>query len=145
MANDTTILKTVWNGDATGKGNIKTNCLETDITIPKHLGGNGEVQEPKEILIASATACFTMTLTGMLQGRKLLVEQITMDTESTKSKEEGFKIIHSPHIILSAGTTDEQIQTAHKAIELAKKRCEAGTMLRQADGQIQAKRTVSVS
>src|SRR5690625_3360770 len=110
MANDTTILKTVWNGDATGKGNIKANFLETDIAIPKPLGGNGEGAEPKEILIASATACFTMTLTGMLQGRKLLVEKITMDTESTKSKEEGFKIIHSPHIILSAGTTDVQIQ-----------------------------------
>lgn len=131
MANDATHLKTVWNGDATGKGNIKANFLETDIAIPEASGGNGEGADPKELLISSATACFTMTLIGMLQGRRLPIDKVTVDTESTNSEEVGFKITHSPHITLSSDATDKQLESANKAIEIANERCAVGNMLKK--------------
>jgi len=143
MSNEKTNLKTVWNGGAKGSGTIKANYLETNIAIPEALGGSGEGAEPKEILVTSATACFIMTLTGMLQGRKLSVAKITMDTESTHSKEEGFKIIHVPHITLSAGSTEDQVESAQKAIEVANRRCEVGNILRKADVDIKADGKVS--
>ena len=144
MADAKTNLKTVWNGGIKGSGSINANYLETNIAIPESLGGSGEGAEPKEILITSATACFTMTLAGMLEGRKLPVTKMTMNTESTKSKEEGFTIMHSPHITLSADATNDQIQSAHKAIEIADRRCEVGNLLRKADVQIKAEGAVSV-
>ncbi|MDY0406467.1 OsmC family protein [Virgibacillus sp. 179-BFC.A HS] len=144
MADGKTKLKTVWNGGAKGSGNIKANYLETNIAIPESSGGSGKGAEPKELLITSATACFTMTLTGMLEGRKLPVTQMTVDTESTKSKEEGFKITHSPHITLDIDATEAQVQSAHKAIEIADKRCEVGNLLRKAGVQIKAEGKVSI-
>src|SRR5690625_2705694 len=145
MADAKTNLKTVWNGGVKGSGSIKANYLETNIAIPESLGGSGEGAEPKEILITSATACFTLTLTAMLEGRKLPVTKINVETESTNTKEEGFTIMHSTYIILSAGATDDHIQSAQKAIEIADKRCEVGNLLRKADVQIKADGKVSTA
>lgn len=145
MENAKTTLQTVWNGDSKGKGSIKTNHLDTNIAIPESLGGNGEGAEPKEILISSATACFTMTLTGVLQGRKLPVDKITIDTESTTTKEDGFQITHYPHLFLPVDATEDQVQTAERAIELADKACKIGNLLRKAGVQIHVEGKVSTS
>lgn len=145
MVDAKTVLKTTWNGDIKGKGTIKATYLETDLAIPVALGGHGEGSEPKEMLIAAATTCFTMTLTGIMQMKKLSVEQILVDTQSTNSKEDGFKIAHNCHIILSAGATEEQVQTAQHAIAMADKGCTVGNMLKKADVQIEASGNVSVA
>lgn len=91
MADVKTTLKTVWNGNAKGNGTIKAPYLETDLAIPVALGRNEEGSEPKEMLITSATACFTMTVTGMLQMKKFPVDQTLVDTESTNSKKKALK------------------------------------------------------
>lgn len=70
MADLKTNLKTVWDGNTKGNGRIKANFLETNIAIPESLGGSGEGAEPKELLITSAAACYTMTLVTMLETRK---------------------------------------------------------------------------
>lgn len=145
MANNKSILKTGWNGDATGKGNIKGGFLDTDLAIPTAKGGSGEGTEPKELLISSATACVTMTLSGMLQGRKLSVEQISVETESSEDKETGLVITHHMHVTLSQNATDEEVEAADKAIEVADRRCTIGNMLRKADVQITTKGSVSVA
>jgi lipoyl-dependent peroxiredoxin len=137
-------LKTVWNGNTKGTGIIKANYLETKIAIPELLGGSGEGTEPKELLVTSAVACYTMTLAAMLETRKLPVAGLTMDSEATNSKEEGFKIIHYPHIILSADATEEQIQSANRAIVAADKGCAVGNMLKKADVQIGVEGKVSL-
>ena len=145
MADVKTTLKTVWNGNIKGSGSIKATYLDTALAIPVNLGGTGEGSEPKEMLIASATTCFTMTLTGMLQMKKLPVDQILVDTESTNSKEDGFKINHSCQIVLSADATEEQVQAATAMIALADKNCAVGNMLRKADVQIEAAGEVTVA
>ncbi|MDQ7863886.1 hypothetical protein RCO48_30890 [Peribacillus frigoritolerans] len=48
-----------------------------------------------------------------------------MNSEASISDNE-FKIIHYPHIVLSAGATEEQIQTAQRATEAADKGCDVG-------------------
>jgi lipoyl-dependent peroxiredoxin len=145
MADLKTNLKTVWYGNTKGNGRIKANFLETNIAIPESLGGSGEGAEPKELLITSAAACYTMTLVTMLETRKLPVTGLTMDSEATNSKEEGFKIIHYPQIILSADATEEHIQAANRAIVSADKGCAIGNMLKKADVQIDIEGKVSIS
>src|SRR5699024_4446072 len=138
MANDKTTLETVWSGGLKGSGRIKANYLNTNIAMPTSGGGSGEGTDPKELLISSATACYTMTLTSMLDGRKLPVEKVTIDTESTSSEEEGMDILHVTHVTLSADATDNNVQAVHKTIEIANERCEVGNMLRKAGVTIKA-------
>lgn len=145
MANSKTNLKTIWDGNTKGNGNIKGNYLETKIAIPEVLGGSGEGTDPKELLLSSATACYTMTLVAMLATRKLPVSELIVDSEATNSKEEGFKFIHYPHVLLSADATEEQIQSVNRTIVAADKGCTIGNMLKKADVQIEIKGKVSVA
>ncbi|MCI2256480.1 OsmC family protein [Domibacillus sp. PGB-M46] len=140
-----TNLKIVWNGNTKGAGRVKAAHLETNIAIPESLGGSGEGTEPKELLVTSAAACYSMTLVAMLETRKLPVAGLTMDSEATNSKEEGFKIIHYPHVILSANATEEQVQSANRTILAADKGCAIGNMLKKADVQIDLEGKVSVA
>ncbi|MGM0924107.1 MAG: OsmC family protein [Bacillota bacterium] len=144
MADSKTNLKTVWYGNTKGNGRIQANDLETNIAIPESFGGSGEGAEPKELLVTSAVACYTMTLVAMFETRKLPVARFTMDSETSNSKEEGFKIIHYPHIILSADATEDQIQSANRAIMAADKGCAVGNMLKKADVQIDIEGKVSI-
>ncbi|WP_338789550.1 OsmC family protein [Metabacillus sp. FJAT-53654] len=117
------------------------------MAIPESSGGTGEGAEPKGLLVSSAAACYSMTLVAMLEARKLNVTGLTMNTEATNSKEEGFKIIiiHYPHIILSADATEDQIQSANRAIVAADKAYAIGNMLKKADVQIDIEGKVSIS
>lgn len=137
-------LKTIWNGNTKGNGSIQANNLEVNIAIPESSGGSGEGTGPKELLVSAAAACYTTTLAAILESRKLPVVELTMDSDVTVSKEEGFKIIHYPHIRVSAGATEEQIKTANKAFILADKGCSIGNMLKKADAQIDIEGKVSV-
>jgi peroxiredoxin-like protein len=145
MADLKTNLKTVWYGNIKGNGRIQANNLETNIAIPELLGGSGEGTEPKELLVTSAVACYKMTLVAMLETRKLPVAGLTMDSEASNSKEKGFKIIHYPHIILTADATEDQIQSANRAIVAADKGCTVGNMLKKADVQIDVEGKVSIA
>jgi peroxiredoxin-like protein len=138
-------LKTVWDGNTKGNGKIQANNFETNIAIPESLGGTGEGAEPKGLLVSSAAACYSMTLVAMLETRKLNVTGLTMNSEATNSKEEGFKITHYPNVLLSADATEEQIESANRAIMAADKGCAVGNMLKKADVQINIVGNVSVT
>ncbi|HZH63113.1 MAG TPA: OsmC family protein [Metabacillus sp.] len=138
-------LKTVWNGNTKGNGRIQGNGFETKIAIPEPLGGTGEGAEPKGLLVSSAAACYSMTLVAMLEARKLNVTGLTMNSEATNSKEEGFKITHYPVVLLSAESTEEQIESANRTFMAADKACAVGNMLKKADAQIDIVGKVSVA
>lgn len=129
-------LKMSWNGNSKGSGKIEADNLETSIAIPKALGGSGQGTDPKELLVASAATCYAETLVYMLDTRGVPVEEFTMNSESTNSKEEGLKITHYPHITLAANATEQQNQSANRAIDSADKSCEVGNMLKKADTKI---------
>ncbi|MFC0273235.1 OsmC family protein [Metabacillus herbersteinensis] len=137
-------LNTVWHGNTKGNGTIQGNGFETNIAIPESLGGSGEGAEPKGLLVSSAASCYSMTLVAMLETRKLNVTGLTMNSEATNSKEEGFKITHYPNIVLSADATEEQIESANRAIVAADKGCAVGNTLKKADVQINIEGKVSV-
>lgn len=145
MAESNTNLKTVWYGNTKGNGRIESNNFDTNIAIPESSGGTGEGAEPKGLLVSSAAACYSMTLVAMLEAKKLNVTELTMNTEATNSKEEGFKITHYPNVILSADATDNQIESANRTIQAADKACVVGNMLKKADAQIMIEGKVSVA
>ena len=139
-----TNLKFEWNGNTKGSGNIQSNDFQTHIAIPVSKGGSGKGTEPKALLVSSAASCFSMTLVAMLEARKLTVNKFTMDSEITRSKEEGFKIKHYPSIVLTSDATDEQVQSVHRAISSADKACAIGNLLKKAEVQIEIEGKVSI-
>ncbi|NEU32149.1 hypothetical protein GN156_15455 [bacterium LRH843] len=112
-------VNTVWDGGVTGNGTLKAEYLETK-------RGNGA--NPKEVLVSSVTTCYTAKLTFMLASRNLPVAELSVNSEANISDNE-FKIIHFPHIVLSEGATEEQIQSAQIATEAADKGCEVGKFI----------------
>src|SRR5699024_12440471 len=61
---------TVWQGNAAGKGYMEAEHFNLDIALPPYYGGRGGEAEPKGMLIASATACYIMTLASFLSKSK---------------------------------------------------------------------------
>ncbi|KAB8128994.1 osmotically inducible protein OsmC [Gracilibacillus oryzae] len=137
-------IKMVWNGNTKGNGKIQGENLTTDIAIPQSLGGSGEGADPKELLIASAATCYATTLVYMLETKELPVTDFTMDSEVNVSKEDGIKIIHQPHIVLSSEATEKQREAVDRAFMSADKSCAVGNMLKKADAQITIEGKVTV-
>lgn len=77
-----------------GRGKIEADRLVTSIAIPTSLGGNGEGADPKTLLIASAVACYSMTLVAIVENRKLPIAGLTLESEGSDPKEAGFNVGH---------------------------------------------------
>ncbi|MCS0788520.1 OsmC family protein [Cytobacillus firmus] len=137
-------LKIIWSGHTKGKGTLKGDNLEANFAIPKSFNGSGEGTDPKELLVSSAATCYITTLVAMLEIRKLPIVELTMDSKATNSKEEPLKIFHYPHINLSADATEDQIQSANRAMVAADKGCAVGNMLKKADVQIDVEGKVTL-
>ena len=143
MAEMKTNLNIVWNGGIVGDGTLKAEYLDTRIAIPKALGGSGNGADPKELLVSSATTCYITTLAYMLESRKLPVVELTISSEGTIS-DSGFNITHAPQIVLSADATENQVQSAERAIGGADKGCEVGNLLKNAGVVIETDGKVSL-
>ncbi|WP_338470859.1 OsmC family protein [Niallia sp. XMNu-256] len=135
MADMNINVDAVWNGGVEGNGSLKAEYLDTKIAIPTSLGGSGNGANPKEVLVAAVTTCYTAILTSVLEKKELPVDELKVNTEATISND-GFEIIHYPEVILSADASDEQVQTAQRATEEAEEVCEVGNMLKKADVEI---------
>jgi peroxiredoxin-like protein len=143
MAELKTTVNIAWNGGATGNGTLKAEYLDTKVAIPTSLGGSGNGADPKELLVSSATTCYIATLTYMLESRKLPIVQLTLNSEASIS-DKGFNITHAPQIVLAADATEDQVQSAERAIEGADKGCEVGNLLKKAGVVIEAQGKVSL-
>lgn len=143
MAELKTNLNITWNSGTTGNGTLQADYLETKVAIPTSLGGSGNGSDPKELLVSSAATCYIATLTFMLESRKLPVVELTINTAATVS-DKGFNIAHAPQIILAADATEDQVQSAERAIEGADKGCEVGNLLKKAGVVIEVQGNVSL-
>ncbi|AZV59409.1 hypothetical protein DOZ91_01435 [Peribacillus frigoritolerans] len=136
MANMQTNANVVWNSGVKGNGVLKTEFLDAKVAIPTVLGGSGNGAFPKEVLVASVTACYTSVLVSMAESRGLPVVEITVDSEASISDDE-FKIIHHPQLVLSENATDKQVQSAERLFVAADKGCVVGNLLKKADVKIE--------
>lgn len=138
MAEGKKNISIVWSGGIAGSGKLKGEYLDTEVAIPQSLKGSGNGTEPQELLVSSATTCYTETLASILESRQIPVDEVTLNSEITSSNG-GIKITHDPQIALSAGATEQQNQTAQKAIDLADKGCPIGNLLKKAGVEIEIK------
>lgn len=103
--------------------------MDTNIAIPKALGGSGDGTDPKELLVSAATTCYITTLAYLLETRKIPVVELTIHSDATIS-EQGFHINHHPQINVSVDATEKQVQSAERAFDGADKSCDVGNLLK---------------
>ncbi|HBP0978959.1 OsmC family protein [Comamonas sp. Y6] len=136
MADLTTKLTTTWTGLIQGGGRMASETVELPIAIPRSYGGTGAGSHPKELLMASATACYVMTLAGMMAARNLPLADVSVSSELSEVSKQTMQIVHEISVVLAAEASPEQIASAESLVEAADKSCMVGNLLRTAGVQV---------
>lgn len=143
MASMSTKLTATWQGLIQGKGHMASETIDLPIAMPQSFGGRGGGSHPKELLMASAAACYVMTLAGMLEARNLPLDGVAVSSELSELHKQGMKITHEIRINLLGKATQEQLGAAEALIEAADKACMVGNLLKTAGVQLTASGTVT--
>jgi len=130
-------LESNWTGGKRGTGTIKSENLDAKISIPAIYGGLGTESNPKELFVASTAACFIATLTAIIEGKKLSIESLSVQTEANASDDD-FSIVHHAKITLPAGAPHEDINRAELLIKSADEICTVGNLARKAGVKVDA-------
>lgn len=98
-------LKANWPGKRSDVGEIQTQNLQTQISIPKEMDGPGIGTNPDEMLLGAAATCYIITLAAMLERSNISNEKLEMHSTAIVDVTNGIftyqKIIHRPTIILT--------------------------------------------
>ncbi|MCG8419432.1 MAG: OsmC family protein [Proteobacteria bacterium] len=109
-----------WRGGRLGKGAMVGDGLSAVISIPTSLDGPGLGSNPEELLLSASQGCYLITLSVILENRKIAVEAIEITSEGFVTWEGGLhftRIIHRPRIVLKAEAADRAEETRQAAIE----------------------------
>jgi peroxiredoxin-like protein len=145
MADMKTTLTTTWEGLTQGKGRMASDTMDLPIAIPQSYGGTGAGSHPKELLMASAAACYVMTLAAMLGARKLPLSGVTVNSELSDIPKQGMQIVHEVRIELTAEAAPENVESSEPLIAAADKSCMVGNLLKTAGVQISVSGTVEIA
>lgn len=111
-----------WKGNRNGSGIITTNGIKLPCSAPESLDGPGIGSNPEELLMASASSCYMITLAAILSRREIKYSHLDVSTEGIVQEDGNnliFKeIIHRPVIHLENGYEDrkeEIMKLAHRA------------------------------
>lgn len=142
MSNLNVTANANWTGGLKGHGTIKSDYLNSNIAIPAGLGGSGNGAHPKEVLISSATTCYTAVLAYLLDTKKVPVAEITVKSDATIAGD-AYTITHYPEVILAADATEEHATAARELTDEADKNCDVGNLLKKAGATITVEAKVS--
>ena len=123
-----------WEGTLVGGRGVIENergTFQTEFSIPKSFGGPGGMTNPEEIFLASACACYLVTLAMIAEKMKLPVKNLTCTAEGkvVPDQQDGYhfrEIALYPHIELDTGNEGDEAQYEDliaRAVALAEHRC----------------------
>ncbi|NLO10624.1 MAG: hypothetical protein GX129_12275 [Clostridiales bacterium] len=111
-----------WEGNRNGSGVMTTNEVNVPYSAPASLDGPGIGSNPEELLMASASTCYMITLAAILSRREINYLHLEIDTEGIVLEEGNNliykEIIHKPVIFLKTGDEEKEnevIKLAHRA------------------------------
>ncbi len=119
-----------WTGDFhSGRGEIATErgTFRTEFTVPQSFGGPGGAANPEEIFLASACACYLVTLALIAEKMRLPIRELRCTAEGVVVADErdGYhfrEITLRPHFELE-GNEAQYAETIARAVALAEQRC----------------------
>ncbi|GHB34569.1 OsmC family protein [Salinicola rhizosphaerae] len=142
MAASTINLELSWKDGFKGGGKIVGKEFSTDISIPAEYGGPGKGSNPKELYTASTAACFISTLTAMIGGKKLPLQQLSVDTQADIDGDD-FVITHTANVVLESSASDEEVEKTKEVVIKADENCVVGNLARKAGVEVNVKPVVT--
>lgn len=123
-------IQSNWLGDLTGTGQVRSQSFELEYSVPRELKGAGVGTNPEELLLASSSTCYLITLAALLarhhiDARLRVQSEITVDKEKLRIE----AIHHRPTVILSK-SQDAMKDAVMAAIKKAEAYCMVACALR---------------
>jgi peroxiredoxin-like protein len=115
-----------WQGGLYGVGEISSGALQSEVSVPRAMGGPGTGTNPEELVLGAASTCYLITLASALQRGQLPVESIELATRIEVVLEKTLRlthIVHRPRIRLAAGATAAQLDAARASAHSAEQSC----------------------
>lgn len=124
-------MKGYWKGGRKGKGEVHSEHLSTNVTIPSSMGGSEEGTNPDELLLNSSAACYFMTLGLYLEAKKIPFYDIKISSKLIVSEEGRVHVesIHHYPIVYLEESPDDAL--TNRIMEIAD-RAEDGCMITRA-------------
>ena len=85
MAELSFISKLTWPEGRLGPGVVETGGQSLQFSVPASMGGVGEGTSPEELLLSAVGSCYTATLAGLTEARRLPAASIEVRVEGTVS------------------------------------------------------------
>ena len=119
-------IKGSWEGDRNGNGTITSHDVQIPISAPAQLDGPGIGSNPEDLLVASLTSCYFITLAFFLSRREINYSHIEIESEGIVEEDKKgltFKeVIHRPTIVMSVGDEDKR-EDVERLAHRAEKAC----------------------
>jgi len=77
--------KLTWPEGRLGPGVVETGGQSLQFSVPASMGGVGEGTSPEELLLSAVGSCYTATLAGLTEARRLPAASIEVRVEGTVS------------------------------------------------------------
>ncbi|GBG96111.1 OsmC family protein [Lactococcus termiticola] len=114
-------------GGRAGIGELMIGDLSREVSIPAELSGPGMGSNPDDLLLASASTCFTLTLAAMLDASGIEVASMKVDSklivDESKMTVRVEKIVHNLDLMLAEDTSDAKLEMAEKLAQRAESNC----------------------
>lgn len=124
MAEHIFTLTATWPGGRNAIGEIESEQLQTQVSIPPEMDGPGIGTNPDEMLLGAAATCYIITFAAMLERANLEPSKLTMTSEGLVDVTNGVftyvKITHKPKIVIPSDYTERHIV---RLAEKAEKTC----------------------
>lgn len=123
-----------WPGGRNAVGSLLAERLQTSISIPPEMDGPGVGTNPDEMLLGAAATCYLITLANLLEGSRITVSDLSMNSVGTVDVTNGIFtyvcIVHQPVIKLSENASDRDKRMVMRLAEKAEKTCMISKALR---------------
>lgn len=120
-------VQTSWQGGRNNVGNVQSDTLSENISIPASLGGVGIGTNPDEMLVSAASSCYIISLAATLERAKftdISIEQQSIGTACLNNgKFSMSKIVHHPHIQIPSDQIAQLEKRLPKLITIADNNC----------------------
>ncbi|WP_010631341.1 OsmC family protein [Sporolactobacillus vineae] len=115
-----------WHGSWGGEGWIRTEHVDSVISVDRAMNGSGTGANPDELLLSALSSCFMMTLGIRLDKEKIAYSTMSIHSEGTVTNRNGLhfnQVNHYPVITVSGPLTQQLRQQLNDAVRQAEKDC----------------------
>lgn len=122
-----TLKSKLWQGGRNNVGNVQSDILSENISIPASLGGVGIGTNPDEMLVSAASSCYIISLAATLERAKftdISIEQQSIGTACLNNgKFSMSKLCTIPHIQIPSDQIAQLEKRLPKLITIADNNC----------------------